>query len=165
VRFPRSRYRGTTTTYVVPGFEPPEGWPRGREPAARIRLVPNESLLPGPLGHHLGELVQSLVDEGADYGVSIELDTGDRTQRGEYRSGASPVEGIAILVLGAMAGRAAERIFDRVVEWVLAHRRKDEPMDDPVVVTLYGPDGEPLKSVHVPQGEGEAPPREVDTRR
>ena len=43
------------------------------------------------------------------------------------------------------------------VEWVLSHRRKDDPMPDPVVVTLYGPDGEPLKIVHVPQGEGDAP--------
>jgi hypothetical protein len=161
----RTRYRGTTKTYVMPGFEPPEGWPRGREPAARIRLVPNETLLPGPLGQHLGELVQDLVDEGSEYGVSIELDTSDRTQPGEYRSGASPVEAIAILVVGKMAGRAAERVFDRAVEWVLAHRRKIDPMDDPVVVTLYGPDGEPLKIVHVPQGEGDAPPREVDPRR
>jgi hypothetical protein len=30
-------------------------------------------------------------------------------------------------------------------------------MADPVVFTLYGPDGEPLKIVHVPQGEGDAP--------
>jgi hypothetical protein len=117
------------------------------------------------LGQHLGELVQDLVDEGSEYGVSIELDTSDRTQPGEYRSGASPVEAIAILVVGKMAGRAAERVFDRAVEWVLAHRRKIDPMDDPVVVTLYGPDGEPLKIVHVPQGEGDAPPREVDPRR
>jgi hypothetical protein len=162
--FGRTRYRGTTTTYAMPGFEPPAGWPRGREPGARIRLVPNETLLPGPLGDHLGELVQTLVGEGVEYGVSIELDTSDRSQRREKRSGASPVEGIAILVLGAMAGRAAERVFDRVVEWVLAHRRKHDPMADPVVVTLYGPDGEPLKIVHVPQSEGDAPPRKVHPR-
>jgi hypothetical protein len=44
----------------MPGFQPPDGWPQGREPGARIRLVPNETL-PGPLGDQPGELVQTLV--------------------------------------------------------------------------------------------------------
>jgi hypothetical protein len=43
---------------------------------------------------------------------------------------------------------------------VLRHRRADEDQRDldPIAVTLYGPDGNPIKSVLVPQGQGDAPP-------
>jgi hypothetical protein len=114
------------------------GWPTEREPAARIRVVPNESLLPGPLGTHLGELVQTLVDLGADDGVSIELDTSDRTRPGEYRGGASPIEAIALMLISGAAGyggrqlaRLGDRIFDAAVEWVLRHRHTEDG-DDPI---------------------------------
>lgn len=144
------------------------GWPEAREPGARLRVVPNEVLLPGPLGEHLGELVQALIDEGAEYGISVEIDTSDRTRPGEMRGGASPVEAISLLLVGAAYGfgsrqleRLGDRVFDAAVNWVLRHRRKDPGMgDDPIAVTLYGPDGEPIKSVLVPQGQGDAPPED-----
>ncbi len=142
-----------STTYVVPDFEPPPGWPTAREPDVRLRIVPNETLLPGPLGRSLGELVQRLVDEGAVFGIAVELDTSDRTRPGELRSGASPVEAVGLFVVAAVAVRQFERLVDRLfdaaVEWVLAHRRSDTV--EPVVVSLYGPDGEVIKSMEVPQ--------------
>ena len=49
-----------STTYVVPGRE--QDFPPARRPGLRLRVVPNETLLPGPLGDHLGELVQQFVD-------------------------------------------------------------------------------------------------------
>jgi hypothetical protein len=97
---------GWSTTYVEPGLEPPSGWPSARQPGARVRFVPNESLLGGPLSARLGELVQEMIDEGADLGVSVETDTSDRTHPGEQRGGASPVEGIDLLIYGAASGAA-----------------------------------------------------------
>jgi hypothetical protein len=83
----------------------------------RVRVVPNETLLPGALGHHLGELTQALVDEGADVGIAIELDTSDRTRPGEHRTGASPIESISLLLMATaagFAGRQLERLGDRL---------------------------------------------------
>jgi hypothetical protein len=156
---------GASTTYIQPGFKPPSGWAGAREPGFRVRLVPNETLLPGPLGQRLGELTQILLDEGADAGVSVEIDTSDRTRPGEQRGGASPVEGIALMLLFGAAGfarreleRLGHEMFDAVVGWALRHRRKDDSVDDPISVTLYGPDGAELKRVYVPQGRGDSPP-------
>jgi hypothetical protein len=85
---------------VDPQQDIPPGWPTEREPGVRLRVVPNESLLPGPLGSHVGELIQALVDEGADVGIAIDLDTSDRTRPGERRAGASPIEAISLMLLG-----------------------------------------------------------------
>jgi hypothetical protein len=132
-------------------------------------MVPNETLLPHELGQHLGELTQILINEGADAGISIEIDTSDRTRPGEQRGGASPVEAISLVLLGVAAGfagrqleRLGDRIFDAAVNWALRHRRTDEQWDDPISVSLYGPHGEVIKRVHVPQGQGEAPPYDPD---
>lgn len=154
---PREGAYSWSTTYVVPGFTPPDDWPTAREPELRVRVVPNESLLPGPLGHQLGELVQRLVDEGAEHGISVELDTSDRTRPGELRGGASPVEGLALFVAYVVARqleRLLDRLFDAAVEWALAHRQQDG--GDPIIVSLYGPDGEVVKTVEVPQ-DGSSP--------
>jgi hypothetical protein len=156
---------GWSQTYVDPETpKPPEGWPAPRRPGAHVRIVPNESLLPGPLGEKLGEFVQTAITEGADLGVSVEVDTSDRTRPGEQRGGAQGIEAIDLLIYGAgaYAFRQAERLgdllFDKAVEWVLRHRQKDGPLDDPVSVKLYGPDGNVIKKVLVPQGQGDAPP-------
>ena len=50
-------------------------------------------------------------------------------------------------------------MFDMVVNWALKHRRQ-ETGDDPIAVTLYGPDGNALRSVLVPQGRGDVPPED-----
>lgn len=126
--------------------------------------------MPGPLSAHLGELTHTLIELGADHGVAVEMDTSDRTRPGEQRGGASPIEAIALLVVACAAGfgrrqveRLAERAFDAAVDWALRHRRKqaDAPGDpDPIAVTLYGPNGERIKDVLVPQGQGDAPPQD-----
>src|SRR5262245_37487874 len=85
-------YSHWSTTYIDPNHDPSPGQPSAREPGARLRVVPNETLLPGPLGEHLGELTQSLIETGVDVGISVELDTSDRTRPGEHRTGASPIE-------------------------------------------------------------------------
>jgi hypothetical protein len=125
-------------------------------------------LLPGPLGKHVGELAQALIDEGADVGISVEIDTSDRSRPGEMRGGASPIEAIGLVIVGAATGfggrqleRLQDRLFDAALNWALRHRKKEPGTgDDPIAVTLYGPDGEPIKSVLVPQGEGDAPPQD-----
>jgi hypothetical protein len=151
---------GWSTTYAAPDFVPPEGqMPAARQPAIHVRLVPNETLLPGPLGKHLGELVQSVLELGSDYGVSVEVDTSDKTRPGEMRGGASPVEAIDLAIYGLAAReglRVVDQIVDSVVHWVLAHRSQDKV--EPVLVSLYGPDGEIIKQVEIPQTGG--PPRE-----
>jgi hypothetical protein len=130
-------------------------------------LVPNEALLPGRLGKRLGELVQILIDEGADVGISLEIDTSDRTRPGEQRGGASPIESIDMLVVAAAAGfggrqleRLQDRLFDAAVNWVMRRRKKGRHFlfSDPIAVNMYGPDGEVIKSVLVPQGRGNAQP-------
>jgi hypothetical protein len=92
-----------------------------------------------------------LIIEGRDVGISVEVDTSDRTRPGEMRSGASPAEVIALALVGA-AGREGlrllDRLFDATVEWVVRHRQKD---DESVYVKLYGPDGEVMRTVEVPQ--------------
>jgi hypothetical protein len=139
-----------STTYAVPGTE--QEYPAPREPGVRLRVVPNESLLPTPLGRVLGELVQDLIDEGADSGISVEIDTSDRTRPGEARAGASAIDGISLVLLGAATGyggrqleRLGDRLFDAAVRWVLRRRHKRRE----VVVTLYGPNGERLRDVVV----------------
>ena len=132
-RLPPGVHSHWSTTYVDPDQEIPPGWPTAREPGVRLRVVPNETLLPGPLGSHLGELIQALVDEGADLGIAIDLDTSDRTRPGERRGGASPVEVISLMLLGGAAAkfgrrqleRLGDRFFDAAVAWVMKHRRKE----------------------------------------
>jgi hypothetical protein len=157
-----------SSTYVLPDFDPPPGWPESRAPGATIRLVPNESIFTGDLQKRLGDLTQALIEAGADYGVAVEIDTSDRTRPGELRSGSSPIEGIALLVLAGAAGAAGrqidglvERAFDAAIGWALRWRHKEAgAIDDPISVAIYGPDGKVLKRVYVPQGQGDAPPYE-----
>ena len=99
---------------------------------------------------------RGLIDTGSDIGVSVEIDASDRTRHGEPRAGAAPIEVIAVLLYAVSVGsrqlaRLEDKVFDAVVDWVLRHRQKDPPPKDPVAVHLYGPDGEILKRVHVPQ--------------
>jgi hypothetical protein len=158
---------GWSTTYAAPDFEPPDEafGPAPRRPALQIRLVPNETLLPGPLGEHLGDLMQRLIDEGADYGVAVEIDTSDRTRPDEMRGGASPVEAIELVVFGLAARQAVrltDRLFDAIVDWVLAHRRHD--VVEPVMVNLYDAEGNLIKKVEVPQDGGQPREREIRER-
>jgi hypothetical protein len=149
----------------MPGFEPPVGWPSPREPGVRVRVVPNEKLVPGPLGSHLGELVQRLLEGASEYGVSVEVDTSDRTRPGERRGGADPVEALLLVVYGLAAREAlriADRLFDAALDWVLAHRQQNFP--EPVLIDLYGPDGEIIKRVEVPQDGGDPVERDVRDR-
>src|SRR5207248_6273405 len=101
---------------------------------------PNESLSHWwPL---LGELVQSLVDAGADHGISIELDTSDRTQPGEQRGGASPMPSIALAILSGAAGAMADHLVGATIAWVRRHLPADAAADQTVSITLYSQDGE-----------------------
>lgn len=52
-------------------------------------------------------------------------------------------------------------MFDTAVEWVRTHRRKGKNLDA-IVVTLFGPNGEALRKVMVPQGDGN---KEADSSR
>jgi hypothetical protein len=156
---------GASTTYVMPDFQPQPGRPAAREPGLRLRVVPNESLLPHDLGRQLGELTQALIDEGAEVGISVEIDTSDRTRPGEHRGGASPIEAIALILLGTATGytarqieRLGDRMFDATVSWVLRHRQVPRAGDEPVAVKLFGPDGEVIKRVLVPEGHEDVPP-------
>jgi hypothetical protein len=130
-------------TYPVPGSE--GEYPAPRYPELRLRVVPNESLV--DMWPHLGELVQSLVDVGADKGISVELDTSDRTRPNEERGGASPMPSIALAILSGVAGAAVDQMIAVTVAWVRRHRHGSRR--EPVFVTLYGPDGEPLRNVEV----------------
>jgi hypothetical protein len=147
-------------TFPVPGAEPEGGWPAPRSPEVRIRVLPNESFLMGELSAfepHLGELVQELLDLGAEYGISVEVDTSDRTRPGERRGGASPVEVIAFVVLGDIARRVLNRVIDRcldaALDWARRHRAHDKP--EPLFVDFYGPDGTLMKHIEVPQDGGD----------
>ena len=121
-----------------------------RDPDARIYVLPNPSMFAyGTLGDELGHLTQSLLHLGADYGVSVEVDTSERTRPGEIRAGAAPIEGIDLVIYGLAAREAlrlADRVFDAAVDWVLRHRQRD---NEEVAVTIYGPNEEVLKDVYV----------------
>jgi hypothetical protein len=147
-----------SSTYPVPGSE--QSYPAPRYPDLRVRVVPNESLSGfWPL---LGELVQSLVDVGADSGISIELDTSDRTRPGELRGGASPMPSIALAILSGAAAAVAEQLLGVTIGWVRRHLPADAAVDQSVSVTVYGAHGEVLRRVRVPQGEGGTEPIEED---
>lgn len=121
-----------------------------REPEARIYVLPNESVFAyGTLGSERGSLTQGLLDAGAEYGVSVEVDTRERTRPGEMRGGAAPIEGFDIflyLLAAREALRLADHILDATVEWVLRHRERD---NEEIAVTIYGPDEEVLKDVYI----------------
>ncbi len=138
-------------TYPVPGFE--RDYPQPRTPDARLRVVPNETLLP-QLGDRLGELIQVLLEEGADVGISVEIDTSDRTRPDELRGGASPAMVIALALLSGGAAGLAGRLCDAAVAWLQRHHRADDAPapDDPAFVQVYGPDGRLLRRVRVPGG-------------
>jgi hypothetical protein len=109
----------------------------------------------------LGELVQAFLDLGSDYGVSVEVDTSDRTRPGEMRGGASPAEAIHLAIYGLAAReglRLVDQIVDAAIRWVLEHRSKDKV--EPVLVSLYGRDSEIIKQIEIPQDGGQ--PREMD---
>jgi hypothetical protein len=141
-----------STVWPVPGFE--GEYPAPRYPDLRLRLVPNETLLPRH-ADKLGELLQDVLDETAGAKVSVEIDTSDRTQRNEGRGGASPVMAIALAVLGGAVTGVTERCFDAVVAWARRIQSRNAPIDDPFLVTLYGPDGEIIKQVQVDKGEAD----------
>jgi hypothetical protein len=121
-----------------------------RQPDARVRVLPNESMLVQPdFAGNLGDLAQRLLDEGASYAIAVEVDTRERIRPGEARGGASPLSGVELYLVGLATrevGRLADRVFDLAVEWVLRHRR---PHTEPIPVTLYGPDDKPIKKVYV----------------
>jgi hypothetical protein len=141
-------------TYPVPGTE--GEYPAARYPELRLRLVPNESL--SISWDHLGELIQALVDVGIDHGVSIELDTSNRTRPRERRGGASPMPVVALVILEGVTGAIVGQLLEAVVAWVRKHLASDAGRDDQVLVVIYNPKGEVLRRVRVPQGEGGAPP-------
>jgi hypothetical protein len=119
-----------------------------------VIVVPNESILVhDAYARALGELTQSLLDSGADYGASVEVDTRERTRPGEERAGASPLGGIA-LYLGQAVSTAAlgvmiDRTLEVAIEWVRRHQPRSPFGGSETSVTIYGPDGEVLKEVHV----------------
>ncbi len=96
-----------------------------------------------------GTLVGELIDCGREYGITVELDSSDRTHPGEQRGGASPIEGF-VLFLPAVGvrelGRLADAGLDTVVRWV---RSRQWPPSDPTHVVIYGPDDKPLREVYI----------------
>jgi hypothetical protein len=60
--------------------------------------------------------------------------------------------GIALAIISGVVGALAERCFDAVVAWAKRHQARDAPVDDPIVVSLYGPDGELIREVRVEKG-------------
>ncbi len=120
-----------------------------RQSDAQIRLVPNESVWAVHPARELGLLVGELIDCGREYGVTVELDSSDRTRLGEQRGGASPIEGF-VLVIAAVGVRELARLadagLDAVVRWVRSRRR---PRSDPTHVVIYGPDDKPLREVYI----------------
>jgi hypothetical protein len=137
-------------TYPVPGTE--LDYPAPRHPGLRLRVVPNESL--SEWWEHLGELVQELVDEGSAVGISIELDTSDRTRPNEMRGGASPVASIALVILGGAGGALGTQLVNTTANWVRRHLPQREH-EDPIFVTLYDDQGNVLKRVRVEDGEAQ----------
>jgi hypothetical protein len=121
-----------------------------------VLVVPNESMLLGPVfGRHLGELAQSLIEIAADYGVSVEIDTSAHPRPGEDLAGWSALEAIEVFVSGVVARellRLADGAFDAAVAWVKRHRLDQNEI---VVVSIYGPDGDVIKTVYV-DVDGEA---------
>lgn len=141
-----------STTYPVPGSE--GDYPAPRNPDVRLRVVPNESMFP-EWAPELGDLVQRLVDAGEADGISVDLDTSDRTRPGEERGGASPLAGLALVLLGGAGGRLAahlgELLLDAAVAWLRTHipGKRNYDKSEGVGVALYGPDGEIIKRVRV----------------
>jgi hypothetical protein len=136
-------------TYPVPGSE--QAYPAARSPDLRVRVVPNESL--AGQWPYLGELVQSLVDLGAPVGISVELDTSDRTRPGELRGGASPMAILAMVVLDGAAAAVAETLLNAGIVWVRRHLPAHPRAEDGVTVRIYGPNGEVLREVRVPDDD------------
>jgi hypothetical protein len=134
-----------STTYPVPGQE--GDYPAPRHSDLELRVVPNEGTI-RQADAHLGELVQLLYDSARDEGLSIELDTSDRTRPGEMRGGADPGLVLLAIVLGqAVADYVVSKILDAAVEWVRGHLRPVE--DHKPTVTIYGADGNVLREVEV----------------
>ena len=139
-----------SSTYPVPGSE--RDYTAPRYPDLRLRLVPNESSV--TYWPHLGELVQNLVDLGTDVGISVELDTSDRTRPGEMRGGASPMAVVALAVLSGSVGAVTDQLLAATVAWVRRHKREtpdhaDDFDEEMVVVKLYGPDGKVIKAIQI----------------
>ena len=95
-------------------------------------------------------MLKGLISIGAEYGISVEIDTSDRTLPGEQRTGVDPLEGIGLFLAG-LAGREALRfadsVFDECISWVGRRRKKSNL--EPFIVALYGPDGNVLKQVKI----------------
>jgi hypothetical protein len=116
----------------------------------RLRVAPNMTFFSyGSLGSHLGELAQSLIEAGTDDGIAVEIDTNERLRPGEVRAGAAPLQSVELYLAGVAsreAFRLADLLFDSVVAWV---KRRREPQQEPVAVTIYGPNGRAMKKVYV----------------
>lgn len=136
--------RRVSHTYPIPGSE--EAYPAPRYPDARVRVVPNESLT--DWWPYLGELVQSIVEIDAGLGISVELDTSDRTRPNESRGGASPIPGISLVILQGASEALAAQLMRATVAWLRRHLPSADP--ESIAVRVYAPNGDILSTVEVP---------------
>ncbi len=133
-----------STTYPVPGQE--GEYPAPRYPDVRLRVVPNERVL-READDHLGELVQQLYEQVRDEGLSIELDTSDRTRPGEARGGADGGIVLQLVLLQAFADAVVGQILDAGLDWLGRYFRRTR--EDRPKVIIYGPDGDVLREVEL----------------
>lgn len=118
---------------------------RTRAPDLSLRVVPNETIFLGRYEKHFGDLVQALIEEGRDQGVSVELDTSERTRPGEARGGAAPIPVLEIAISSG-ATIVADRLLDIGLAWLKRHFSAEE---DDAMVRIFGPDGDVLREVRL----------------
>lgn len=106
------------------------------------------------------ELVAHLSGDG--YDVTLEL-----PDPGQF-SVQNSLDAIGIFIAGAASGKvielAVERIFNSTTQWLRSRFAKDAEAGA-MYVTLYGPDGKPLKNVlgrGVDHISNVTPPKDVD---
>jgi hypothetical protein len=123
-----------------------------------LRILANGSVREGPLRCELGQLTQDVLDgaDAAHGSVAIELNF--TSDAGVLYSGGPPPEVITIVALFALvrheALRVADYCFDAAVKWAMRNRRRDG--GKPIIVELYGPDGQVIHRVTVPQDGSES---------
>jgi len=120
---------------------------RTRAPDVSLQVVPNETVFALRYEKHLGELVQALVEEGRDHGVSVELDTSERTRPGEARGGAQPITVIEIAILAGIARVTVDRLLAIALAWLRRHFSDDQ--EDDAIARILGPDGDVLREVRL----------------
>ena len=119
------------------------------------------------MASHLGELCQDVADAGAAEGITIELDTSDRTRPGEERSGASPPEvltlviqeGGKLLTEGFVTG-VGMRMGAIAVDWFLTHLV--DSSREPSYVSVLDKNGKVIRRVEIPK-DGTEPRDEPGT--